>query len=460
MGLIVIAAVDHRGKGRSQLDHGYIVALSEGAGRKLRHAQRIRIEYRRGVIGLSGKIDIRLQAEVKDLLILQIILIAEHGSNLHQRVVAGEHQRTLQRDDAMARPLRAFDSRLSFHHRLSAVTEEGRGIRNHAQLQGRRHHHRLGGRSRLIAVADAEIPPHLVPGVQKLLLRHGVLLLLGEITVLHQVVRIVQIIVHIRSHGQDLAVLGIHHHHADILRRRSFHILVRIIRDEFVDIFLHDSLQGRVDSRYHCVSVRRLAHVRGLLQILVQILIASSVRAVQGLAVLLLDAGLPLISRHGIAQHMAGQGIVGIAADIGVLEPDALDLRSGFLILLQGLKSRNFILCQLPQQDHIAAACIFIVSGAQLRRVQLLEALDQGLQRSVHIAPVRKLLLILSQHPGVQHQVVHLFAGGQNRAVPVQDISPPVGEQRAVRILLGQHFFRKFLSVCLIDIGQTHIYRN
>ena len=460
MGLIIITAVDDRRKSGSHLYHGRIIALPERAGRKLGHSQRVLVEHRRGIVRLARKVDVRLQAKIEDLLILQIVLIAQHGADLHQSVVAGKHQSPFQGDKSVSGPLRAFDSGLSLHHSLTAIADKGVGIRNYAQLQGRRHRQRLYRRPRLIAVADAEISPHLVSGVQELFLAHGVRLFLGQISVFHQVVRIVQIVIHIRCHGQNLPVLGIHHDDADILCRRPFCVLIGVILYKLVNVFFHNLLQRRVNGGYHRVSVRGLAHHCGLLQILIQVFVASAVGSIQHIAVFLLNSRLALISRHRVANHMTGQGIIGITPDIGILKPDALDPRSGLVVLHQRFKFRNLILGQLTQEHHVAAVNSVIVGGAELRLIQT-EILNQSLKGRLHAVLVRVLLVrILGEHLRVQNQVVYLFTGGQNRPVPVQNISPSVGKQRAVRVLLGQHSFCIFVAVGLVDIRQAHIYSN
>lgn len=103
------------------------------------------VKYRRRVIGLAGQIDVGLQTEVKDLLVLQKVIITNHGAHLHQGVIAGKHQGAFQGNDTVAGLLRAFNLGLALYDNLSAVAEEGGGIIDQAQLQSRCHRHGFYG---------------------------------------------------------------------------------------------------------------------------------------------------------------------------------------------------------------------------------------------------------------------------------------------------------------------------
>ena len=104
--------------------------------------------------------------------------------------------------------------------------------------------------------------------------------------------------------------------------------------------------------------------------------------------------------------------------DIGILKPDALDPRSGLVVLHQRFKFRNLILGQLPQEHHVAAVNSVIVGGAELRLIQT-EILNQSLKGRLHAVLVRVLLVRVLGAVSYTHLDVYKR---QNFTCPFQEL--------------------------------------
>ena len=137
MGLIVGASIDHRAVGRSHLHHGTIVVLPKGIGRQICGTHILR-RINQGIrTRLTGQINVRLLPESENLLIPGKDVRAQLVGNLHHRVVAGIHQRLLQRFHSMTAPVDTVDIMSSHMLHTVAVVGVRRGYL--AGFKPRRH---------------------------------------------------------------------------------------------------------------------------------------------------------------------------------------------------------------------------------------------------------------------------------------------------------------------------------
>ncbi len=162
MGLIVRTAVDHRAVGGRHLDHGTVIVLSKGIGGQVDGTHILRLIDQGPCIGLPRQVDPCPGAKAEHLLVFAEPLLSQHGHDLHQRVITGLHQGFGHIQPAMAAGLHTVDH-LPIDL-LEAIAFKALFSGEHPLLQGRRYGKDLLRGSRLIGIADAEIPPHLVPG--------------------------------------------------------------------------------------------------------------------------------------------------------------------------------------------------------------------------------------------------------------------------------------------------------
>ena len=354
-----------------------------------------------------------------------------------------------------AHPVYAAD--VGAGHILAAVAEKGLISADNPLLQGCGDGEDLGGGAGLVGVADTVISPQLIPGLHLLLVAHGVNLRLG---IPHgEVPGIVQVVHPVRGHGQNLAGVRIHHHHADVLGAGGGHPLVNVL--------LHHLLHVQVDGGDHGVAVdRRLDH-RLQIGVVVQVAVLPAVGPGENTVVGLLNAPVargPVAG--GEAQNRAGRVVVGVIPFIFLLKPDAVDL---FLLLRRdvalgeclvhlvpgGLKPLLLIHRQLPGVADVGAVRIFQDQVGELRLV-VAEGCGQGRGGGVQIF-ILPVLGIVAVHdlPGVDDEVVHLIAHRQISPVPVHNVPPLVGDRPAVIAgVLVQHNLGVLLVIFLDDIVQ------
>ena len=115
-----------------------------------------------------------------------------------------------------ARIYGATNSRISKH--LVTVTGEGVFGKNRMILQRRRHCHRFYCRSRLKRITDTKIFPNAVQILQHSFFAHCLNLFFREKW--FQISRIIQIKGLVCSHSQNLPIIGICYHHANIFCSR------------------------------------------------------------------------------------------------------------------------------------------------------------------------------------------------------------------------------------------------
>ncbi len=164
MGFIVRTAVNHRSIGSRHLHHRAVIVLTEGIGCKRRRVHIVHIVHQGGGIGFSGKVDARLSAKAKEILVLDKPLFSNHKSHLHQCVIAGLHQGFFHRQGTVT--VAVYTVNIIPAHMLIAVAHKAFIALKHPFFQGSGNGKNLLRRTRLIGVADAEIPPDLVPGHQ------------------------------------------------------------------------------------------------------------------------------------------------------------------------------------------------------------------------------------------------------------------------------------------------------
>ena len=201
---------------------------------------------------------------------------------------------------AMARPLMAMDRPVVHDDEPGAAEAAFRGHHTGFQSGGRRDDLESG--SRLICIIDAAVSPDAVQDILGLLP--------GDIfrRALRQLVRVVQIELRHIDHGQDLAVLGIHHQDGHAVRLLCGHGLVRQLRRVGLDVHVQADaevlaahrLQPTFPRGFHFDALR-VRHGQYLAGLPLQVLIVDHLQADDSLVV-----------PAGEAQHLAGQLIVRI----------------------------------------------------------------------------------------------------------------------------------------------------
>ena len=357
----------------------------------------------------------------------------------------------------------------------------------HPFLQAGGHGKYLGRRTRFIGIADAEIPPYLVPRhllpvgnhifpgkmLQHLVLGndravifppvHSHCLLFPQVKqillrIAGYVPGIIQIEFIAGSHGQNLPVVGIHDNGS---RDLASHIGLPL-----VNIFLDNVLDVYINGRDHSIAAHGRLHHALQIRILVQVSVFTSVYPDQAAVIILLNAsGAHASVAASKAYDIAGQGIIGINTLVFILKPDTLNPLPGIRVVIAPAVGFICLFCHLFKGHPlvIGELASLIVSeigrfppllnqGPQFPRVKT-KVGDQGLYRGFQI-----VFRVRHDLARINDQIVNLLAGSQIGAVPVHNVSPAVRDDTAVILLLalGEHDFIVLLVVVLYDPVQNH----
>ena len=232
----------------------------------------------------------------------------------------------------------------------------------------------------------------------------------------------------IKSH--DLAGLGTHYQDGHIF---SIQILLQLFH-----IFLDDLLHFQIDGCDQIVAVG--CRFRGLDQIIavIQICIGTPVSTVQFLVIITLESAKTFISADNKSQQVTAEFIIGIDSGVIILKPYTDNIIPVIRILkfLEGLH----LLIGKPLLHHrVKGILIFqITLQSFLRNIKVF---GQRIHRCCLICLLTKYVLRLDD------QIVNLIAGGQNRAVSIQNITPPVRNGDAFIVLLTQNFLFVFCAL-------------
>ena len=397
MRLIIVSAVDQGTEAGDHLDHGHVKILSERIGCQIRQDHFVRAVNRVGCVCFAGQVDTGLQAEVKGALIFAEGLSAHRHGLIHQSHVAGTLNRLSQGQDAVSVYIVAFD-RLGGAHVQPSLAVIGLIARQRTALQAGSRRERLGGGTGLVIILNAEVFPQgvqifgtprrgfLVIAFQRVyeILRQVIaagLVASALIQLRHsdqdaQIIRIVEVIIRIAGHSEDFACVDLHDDAADVVGAVSLTDRVLMLVVEFLQVFLDNALDIRIDGQNQILPVRRFNGRPLQVGHIVQETVLAPRRAVQCVIVILFQTEGAVVAAVRESDHIAGQCLVGIAADIAGFERNALD----FLILRHNL-SCGFKL-GAPGGDFL------LVLFALLLGVFLVDLIDQFLHQKSVLGPL------------------------------------------------------------------------
>ena len=293
--------------------------------------------------------------------------------------------------------------------------------RDHAAVQCGGGGENLEGGARLVGVGDAAVAHqigerlHVVPG------------------------RIVQVVVRLVDHGQNLAGLRIHHQHP--------HRLGVVHRQRLPRGLLREALDGRIQSQRHAAALHRCDVLAGgvvqLPALAVDLLQHPPGLAGQVAVQRLLQPRLTHAVDGGQAQHLAGELTHGIVS----------------LALLLQIQARQHRLIGLPVLRHQRLELLGHVPGELTLEGHTALAGVRGLPldgRSVHVQDRRKQLgkrRCVPHLPGTDRERIGRGALGQHRAVAVENPAPG-GLDRAFAGPLGLGAQLQFLRFQYLQLEQ------
>ena len=160
MRLIELSAVYNRAEACGKLDHRRVEVLTECVCRKIHHRHVVAgIDQRIGS-RLSRQINVGLLTKSENLLVVFKVISSYFIGHLHQRIVAGIHQRLLQCLHSVSVSLDTVN--VMTRDRLIPVAVIGVCRGHRPGLKSCRHGKRLRRRSRFIGIRHAEVLPQLV----------------------------------------------------------------------------------------------------------------------------------------------------------------------------------------------------------------------------------------------------------------------------------------------------------
>ena len=236
-----IPSVDEGGNRRSKTDRRHLKGLTEGNGCQLHRSDVLHFVHDGS--RLAGQIHSCFFQQVELFKIAVVVFCAKPQSYRDEHRIAGIHGCFHKGLRTMACRLVAADPPVLHHH--VSRTVEGVLHGYHAFLQCGCRSDGFENRARLIGVADAGIPPHLIQKILLLLIGKP-----GRIRLLRKGKRIVQVEFRHIHHRENLSVVGLHHQNGDALRLLCRHHLFR----ELVGILLNVEIHADIK----IVSIHRL----------------------------------------------------------------------------------------------------------------------------------------------------------------------------------------------------------
>ena len=225
------STVDERRDRRRQADRRDLEGLAECHRRKLNLSDVFLLVHNRRC--LARQIDPRLfhQTEIPEVITELFHTEPQPHFNEHRvaRVLRALHEVF----GSVSRPLVAVDPAVL--HDFVAGTEKRIVRRHNALRKSRRHRDDLKGRSRLVRIVDAGIPPHLVQQILNFFFRKSRCILL-------QRERIVEVELRHIDTGIDFSVLRIHKKNRDAVRLFFCHRLFRCLLAVRLDIDIQADL--------------------------------------------------------------------------------------------------------------------------------------------------------------------------------------------------------------------------
>lgn len=260
-----------------------------------------------------------------------------------------------------------------------------------------------------------------------------------------QVPRIVQVEFVVRRHGQNFAVVRIHDNAGGHL---AAHRIVKFLNALFDRI-----LNVHVDRGDDGVAVRRRLDHPFQVGVVVQIAVLSAGGADQLVVVVLLDpaAALGAVAQRK-AEQAAGERVVRIGALVGVLEPDTVHAVriSLFLVLVVDVGLLVFELHLLVVGKLLRIADVLGVRFVLDQLRQLGAVVPENLRQQID-GRLQVIFLLRVDLRRIDDQIVDLAAGGEKRAVPVDDVSPSVGYLPRIVALLRKNLLVVRLGVHPLD---------
>ena len=391
-------------------------SLSVGHGGQLyRSAAALRLDY---VRSFAGEVHAGLLGDAEGLETREIALYADPLGQLDHDHVAGVLDCLGQGLVSVGfGPVPAVEGPV--RHLGGSLADEAFVHVGDSVVQGYGRGQQLEGGSRLIGVADAEAPPHLVPVCDLLFGGHGVEDLL---VARHRSSGIVGIELVGLGHGLDLGGLGVHYEAHDPGR------LVGLLA--LGDLLLDDVLYVLVQGKDHGISVfGRIVFVGAVGEAVLFVVLADDPAAVLAreiLVVIALKAGISDVVVSDGAQQLGREGLEGIGAgrrlhQLDPREPLASDLLGQLDVHVLGKPYELF----LGHQDFLYRVRLH---GEELRQpVRLVEQV------------LFLLLFGLSVGPGGFGAHPYRIGGaayGQFVAVGVEDIAPGRSDDGVSGLLL------------------------